>query len=331
MVQAPLIRFADLSVGERISGIVCAWSCSPNRTRNDLPFLRLELRDAATMVLQAVMWDVEHHQAPECPAVVYIQGDVNEYRGELQIRINSMETTGDAIDLFVPTTYRPAAELADELTGIIELISDSQVRSLVEASLREAPRFWTAPAAIKFHGAYRGGLLEHTLHVSRICLQAADIYAGRVNPDLLLAGAILHDIGKHDAYDSPESREPVEVERLVGHILRGAMLVERTAEAIDYQGHLPIHEITHMILSHHGELQFGAPVEPATVEALILSAADRLDADATGLFDLWRDQVGTQDWTYSGQRQRWVRRPGSTASGGDERSTRHNEFDDLPF
>jgi 3'-5' exoribonuclease len=304
----PLV-FSELISGDRVYGLACLWSCQVRQTRAGKSFLQLEFRDQSSTVLPGVMWDADPSDSFECPTVVVIDGECSEYQGARQIKAFVMQPTQEDVSGYVPATYRPGQDLVDEFYGLIEMISDDELRRLVSACLDAAPGFWTAPAAINFHGAYRGGLLEHTLHVMRFALHAADIYGERVNQDLLIAGAALHDIGKSDAYDGPESRQPIEQERLVGHIVRGAMLVERVANDIDYHGSIPIEDVIHPIVSHHGELEFGAPIVPGTAEALIISGADTLDADVTGYFDLWRDKADPEDWTFSKQNRRWVRNP----------------------
>lgn len=304
----PLV-FSELVPGDRVYGLACLWSCALRRTRQGKPFFQLEFRDETSSILPGVMWDADPNSVFDCPVVVVVEGEAGEFQGTPQIKANSLRATNEDVSTYLPTTYRPTQDLIAEFTGIIEMIEDEDLRELVDASLEAAPGFWTSPSAIRFHGAYRGGLLEHTLHVMRFCLHAADVYGERVNRDMLIAAAALHDIGKSDAYDGPESRQPIESERLVGHIVRGAMHVERIAKAIEYDGAVPIDDLLHPIISHHGELEYGAPVVPGTAEAIILSGADSLDADVTGYFDLWRDKVDGEDWTYSNQGRRWVRKP----------------------
>jgi 3'-5' exoribonuclease len=304
----PLV-FSELITGDRVAGLACLWSCELRRTRQGKPFLRMELRDETSSIIPAIYWDADPNENYECPVVVVLEGSAGDYQGSPQIIVNSMRVTREDVGMYLPGTYRPREELIDEFSGLIDMIGDEDLRSLVNGVLEASPGFWTAPAAIRFHGAYRGGLLEHTLNVMRICLNAADVYGTRVNPDLLIATAALHDIGKADAYDGPESRQPLEHERLLGHIIRGVNLVERVAADLEYDGEIPLADVLHPIISHHGELEYGAPVKPGTAEALILSGADTLEADTTGYFDLWRDKIDGEAWAYANQRSGWVRRP----------------------
>jgi 3'-5' exoribonuclease len=312
MFPAEPMIFSELLQGDRVYGLACLWSCELRQTRQGKLFLQLEFRDLSSTAIPGVMWDARADQVPECPVVVMIDGEMSQFQGSPQIKAYSFRVTDEEIAPYLPGTYRPTSELLDEFSGVVEIIEDADLRALVNACLEAAPGFWTSPSAIRFHGAYRGGLLEHTLHVARVCLSAADIYGDRVNRDLLIAAAILHDIGKSDAYDSPERPQPTEDERLIGHIVRGSILIERVARDMEYEGAIPLREVLHLVVSHHGELEFGAPVAPGTAEALILSAADTLDADVTGYFDHWRDRLTPEDWTYSNQRGRWIRRPAAS-------------------
>jgi 3'-5' exoribonuclease len=306
--SVPLV-FSELRSGDRVRGLACLWTCQARRTRQGKSFLQLEFRDESSTIIAGVMWDADSDAALDCPIVVDIDGELSEFQGSPQIKAFTLHPTREDVATYLPSPYRAVEELIDEFSGIVEMIEDEDLRALVNACLEAAPGFWNAPAAIRFHGAYRSGLLEHTLHVMRICLNAADVYGDRVNRDILIAAAALHDIGKADAYDSPESRQPTENERLIGHIVRGAILVENVAGQIEYDGRIPLEDILHPIVSHHGELEYGAPIVPGTAEALILSGADTLDADVTGYFDLWREQLDGDEWVYSNQGKRWVRRP----------------------
>jgi len=140
-----------------------------------------------------------------------------------------------------------------------------------------APQFCLAPAAKRFHHAHLGGLLEHTLSVARMCLLAAGHYTD-ANAGLLLTGALLHDVGKVEEFDFDLKIDYSDAGRLVGHIALGANLVEARCRSLPEVSSELRRMILHLILSHHGSPEFGSPVRPATLEAMLLHHLDDLDA-----------------------------------------------------
>ena len=167
----------------------------------------------------------------------------------------------------------------------------------------EKLRIW--PAALTVHHAYRGGFLEHILSVARSALTLGAAYGA--NQDLLTAGALLHDIGKLEELEYDRSTSYTREGNLVGHVTLGAMMVRATMAAIPDFPDVLRTQIEHLIVSHHGHKEFGAPVEPMTIEAMILSAADDLDAkinqvrqalaeDGEGEFTAYHSRLGRVLW-----------------------------------
>jgi 3'-5' exoribonuclease len=193
-----------------------------------------------------------------------------------------------------------------ELQMLIQHVRDPFVRELllrITTAQADKLRIW--PAAQTVHHAYRGGFLEHVLSVARCALTLGAAYSA--DQDLLTAGALLHDIGKLEelSYDraTTYSREG----NLVGHVTLGAMMVRSAALAIPDFPDLLRTQLEHMIVSHHGHKEFGAPVEPMTIEAMILSMADDLDAkinqvrqavgeDGEGEFTPYHPRLGRVLW-----------------------------------
>jgi 3'-5' exoribonuclease len=172
---------------------------------------------------------------------------------------------------------RPVDEMWAELLARIESVQDPALRKLLSAMVQQHGdrlRIW--PAARRVHHAYRSGLLEHVLKIMEVSLFLADQYGAR--RDLLIAGALLHDIGKLQELSYETSTDYTIEGNLVGHIVIGVGMLRDAARA---QGDVPedlLIELQHLILSHHGELEFGSPVKPMTVEAFLLAAVDDLDA-----------------------------------------------------
>ena len=158
------------------------------------------------------------------------------------------------------------------------------------------------PAALKRHHAYLGGLLEHTAGVTALCKAAADYYP-MVNRDLLLTGAILHDIGKIKTYQLERGIEGTDEGKLIGHLILGVEMVEAAiTEILKHESDLGRtrllrNSLIHLLVSHHGIMEWGSPVEPLTLEACMLHHADNMDAQITKFLTIIRgDNVG-KEWS----------------------------------
>ena len=201
---------------------------------------------------------------------------------------------------------RPVDEMWAELVQLIQHVRDPFIRELLQRvmSEREAKlRIW--PAAKTVHHAYRSGLLEHILSVARSALTLGVAYAA--DQDLLTAGALLHDIGKLEELEYDGATNYTREGNLVGHVTLGTMMIHRVATAMPDFPELLLTQIEHLIVSHHGHKEFGAPVEPMTIEAMILSAVDDLDAkinqvrqalaeDGEGEFTPYHARLGRVFW-----------------------------------
>jgi 3'-5' exoribonuclease len=180
----------------------------------------------------------------------------------------------------VPTSDRPVEEMLAELRELVEQVGQPHLRALLEAIFGDEEfleRFAQAPGASRLHHACRGGLLEHTLAVACLCGQAAADHP-ELNPDLLLAGALLHDVGKMAEITPGPPWDYSDAGQFCGHVvLTDRFVLERIARVPDFPVQWQL-LLTHLLLSHHGELQWGAPVRPKLPEAFALHYADNLDA-----------------------------------------------------
>jgi len=239
-------------------------------------YLALTFADK-TGQFDARMWDDFAEVLEHCAegSYVKVQGQISKYNGKFQITVSKMRSAADSeIDTadFVPTTKFDAAEMSAELRALVlAFLDDPEI----------GPAFATAPAAKRLHHAWIGGLLEHVLHLVRICLAAAPFYP-EVDPDLLVTGAILHDIGKVRELSWRSSFDYTLEGQLIGHIsIAQGMLHEKiallNASGEKFPDDLRI-LVEHMILAHHGKLEFGSPKLPMTPEAMLLSALDDLEA-----------------------------------------------------
>ncbi|MBK8987959.1 MAG: HD domain-containing protein [Chloroflexi bacterium] len=229
-------------------------------TKDGRPFVLFTLRDK-TGTLSGVFWDVPASildwLRPGQP--VLVSGRVNLYKESLQISATDLNPsfTEEMADL-LPTSSRPAEEMVGELRQTIQRLAEPW-QSLVSHLLLDEtflPQFAAAPAARNMHHAAIGGLLEHTLSMATIADYLAAHYP-HVNRDLLLAGVLLHDMGKPLEYDANNSFAFTEDGRLVGHIVRAIIMIEKAAAAL---GSIPpddLRQLVHLVAAHHGNLEWG--------------------------------------------------------------------------
>lgn len=247
-------------------------------------FLTVTLTDK-TGSMPAVMWDDFADSIGACSEGCYVkvQGQVTRYQNKFQMALQRLrfaaETEIDPTD-YLPITHFNIDEMWEELRGYVSRFTNPDLRRLVFAFLDDpaiAASYRIAPAAKVLHHAWIGGLLEHVLTLVRVCLATAPFYP-EVDPDLLVTGAILHDIGKvRELYWKSSFGYTLEGQ-LIGHIsIAQGMLIEKVREIEPFPERLRI-LVEHMILSHHGKYEFGSPKLPMTPEALLLNVLDDLEA-----------------------------------------------------
>jgi 3'-5' exoribonuclease len=261
-------------------------------------YLALTLADK-TGQFEARMWEDFAEAVKDCTAGCYVkvQGQVSKYQGKYQITLSKMRVAAESeIDTadFVPKTKFDIGEMKAELRGYVDAFENQHLRSLVNSFLDDAvigAAYIEAPAAKRLHHAWIGGLLEHVLCLVRVCLATAPFYP-EVDKDLLVTGAVLHDIGKVRELSWRSSFEYTLEGQLIGHIsIAQGMLHEKIAKldaeaiAAAALGETPALFpqklrllVEHMVLSHHGKLEFGSPKLPMTPEAMLLSVLDDLEA-----------------------------------------------------
>ena len=215
---------------------------------------------------------------------VKAQGRIERYNGRFQISVMQMRAALDhEIDVadFQPATQYDIDAMWAELRSVVDGFTNEHLKHLVRSFLDDpeiGPAFKRAPAAKLLHHAWLGGLLEHVVFLLRLCARVAPQYPDEVDPDLLMTGAILHDIGKVRELSWASSFNYTAEGQLIGHItIAIGMLRERVAALPGFPDRLRI-LVEHLILSHHGRLEFGSPKLPMTPEALVFSAIDDLEA-----------------------------------------------------
>ncbi|MDZ4169991.1 MAG: HD domain-containing protein [Coriobacteriia bacterium] len=275
----------ELTLGARTDSVALVRSKEVRVARNGDAYLALELADR-TGSMPAVLFR-PGPAASEIPvgAVARVTGVVTSYRGIKRLAMDSLvpAATWDSSDL-LPVGPRDGDELKSEFVRITKSITQSGLRRLLRAVFVEPglfDRFCVAPASQSSHHAYVTGLLEHTVAVAGLCSQLAACYEG-ADHDLLVTAALLHDIGKLDELVAGSGISYTDEGRLLGHVVLGHQRVLKAAQNARLEPAVLL-RLGHVMLSHHGELEWGSPKRPATLEALLLHHVDNLDAKAAGL------------------------------------------------
>jgi 3'-5' exoribonuclease len=281
---------ADLREDVReIIGCYLVYEKQRRETKAGKPFLELTLGDQ-TGTVTAMVWD-DAERCDRCVGpddVVGVRGKVSVYREKMQLTVSliePLEFSDDDLATFLPASPRDRGQMMRELDAMVASISDLPLRTLlvrcVGAKTQLGRSFRIHPAAKKHHHAYLGGLMEHSLSVAgaadRLCAHYRE-QGAPLDRDLLIAGALLHDIGKTRELTARRSFAYTDEGQLLGHILLGLQVILREADGIPGLRADRMLHLQHLIASHHGKYEFASPKLPQTLEALLLSFADDLDA-----------------------------------------------------
>jgi 3'-5' exoribonuclease len=275
-------------------------------TRGDL-YIAMFLGDR-TGQLNGRMWQATEaiYKALPKPGLIHIQGRSELYQNNLQIVVNGVSVVdASKIDLedFLARTDKDTDQMFEEVKKIVGKITNPQLKALVGEFLADAElmeKFRNAPAAVKIHHDYLGGLLEHTHNMLRVAMAILPLYP-QVQADLVLAGIFLHDMGKTEELSYEMAFSYTDSGQLIGHIAQTLLMVNKKADALKAKG-APVDKqildaLGHIILSHHGEYEFGSPKLPATSEAFMVYYIDDLDAKVSQVTTAIENEPGESDWT----------------------------------
>ncbi|NIA08806.1 MAG: HD domain-containing protein [Nitrospiraceae bacterium] len=300
------VFISEIVPGVGVEGLFCVSSKQMLETRNGDPYLAITLVDR-TGEIEARVWNGARKLDPVFAQsdYVWIKAEAHKFRDAIQLKIAHLKAVRDKdLDpgLFLPVVQADTEELWSEFSGYIKEIRSPVLKPLLEEIFRDqeiSKAFRLAPAGKRMHHAYIGGLLEHTVSVTRLANSVCSLYL-RLDRDLLVSGAMVHDIGKIDEFSY--SRPPIDytdIGRLVGHVVLGTSIIDKFIAKLDINASSPqIIALKHMVLSHHGQREFGAPVLPMIEEAVVLNMIDDLDAKLNYLGRLKKDIHGTgYGWT----------------------------------
>lgn len=278
------IYLQDIKQGDKIASSFLVAEKSMAFSQKGSAYLNVRLKDK-TGETDGKIWDnaVELDRVFKKGDIIFIEGRVQNYRNTLQISIITVKPCApEEVD---PSDYLPVSKtdtmaMFQDMLTYLDALSSEPLKALLNSFFRDektADLFRRAPAAKGFHHIYLGGLLEHTLSVVRLLDRAADHYP-QLNRDLLIAGGMLHDIGKIYEFSYDGLIAYSDEGRMIGHLVMGVEMIDKKIVAIpDFPRQLAL-ELRHIILSHHGEFEFGSPKRPKTMEALVIHFMDDLDA-----------------------------------------------------
>jgi 3'-5' exoribonuclease len=324
-VPRKYLRISELKSGSKVDACYLLQNFQVRPKKDGSTFVTLVLKDA-TGKMTGVMWD--NFDALVSGAIrendfVDVSGEVLTYNNQLQFKISKIRKVDDSeVDgsHFLPVSPVPLAELERTLAELIEQIEDPDLRRLIDAIFGNPQfmeRFRRAPSAVSMHQAYIGGLFEHTLLVVRNALKIAEIYPA-ANRSLLITAGLLHDLGKTMEFVYEKKITYSDVGRLLGHISMGNALIEvQCARLRDF----PLAKkvlVQHIILSHHGILEYGSPKRPKTLEAIILHHADLIDAQLSNFFENTSNAARSGSrWEFSNMFDRYLFGGGEEVEGSE--------------
>ena len=308
----------ELRENERVIEHYLCKKKESKESRTGKTFLSLRLHDK-TGSIDAKVWeitkDIGHFEEGD---VVKVDGTVGSYMNDLQLKVTKLRrsTEGEYLDAdFIPATEKDVDEMFAKILTLINTVESKQIKKLLKNIFTNEERaeiFKSHSAAMYMHHSYMGGLLEHTLSVTETCLFLGARYK-YVDLDLLLAGALLHDIGKIYELSPMPQNEYTDDGQMLGHIILGLEMVTNEIAKIENFPHETASLIKHLIISHHGELEFGSPKVPANSEAMILHFADNIDAKLTTFADIYEKDTNPGQWTtFQKSLGRYIRKPGKT-------------------
>lgn len=294
-------KIRDLVVNQTFATTLVVASATARETKAKKPFLQLELFDGADTI-QGMYWDWTSGIIPEKNLIVDVTGQVTEYNGTKQLNVKSIKSNTEVhLSEFAPESDVDIAEIYKDAYECTLNVKDNFLRSLTLEVLEQLRNRWLeVPGAVKVHHAFVGGTLVHSLSVARLACAMSKLIP-ESNDDLCFVGGMLHDLGKLYTYKLDGVTIKMTNEgNLYEHIFMGAEFIGNFAEEKPwYNEDLDYYKLAilrHIILSHHGNLEYGSPVLPACIEAHIVSHADGVDASVQQVIEHSRKHEGAM-WT----------------------------------
>lgn len=293
----------ELREGEKAAGIYLCKHKQGAVTKNGKAYENVILQDK-TGTIDAKIWETNSLGIDDFDAMDYVDvvGDITSFQGTLQLSIKRVRKAGEGE--YEPSNYLPVSkkniegmygELLNYISGVQNTYLSEMLKAFYVDDKELVKKFQGHSAAKSVHHGFMGGLLEHTLSVTKLCVYYCESYP-ILNKDLLLTAAMLHDIGKTQELSSFPTNDYTDDGQLLGHIMIGAEMIHDEACKINGFPKKLESELKHCILAHHGELAYGSPKKPALAEAVALNLADNTDAKMQTLAEIFAASKDQKDW-----------------------------------
>ncbi|MCR4599410.1 MAG: HD domain-containing protein [Acetatifactor sp.] len=293
----------ELKEGDRVCDVYLCKHKQSAVTKNGKSYENVILQDK-TGTMDAKVWEPNNPGIEEFSALDYVEvvGDVNCFMGTLQLNVKRVRVCHEG--QYDPANYLPVSEknvddMFAELLGIIKSIQNTYLKQLLESFFVQdqefAKAFRKSSAAKAVHHGFVGGLLEHTLSVTKLCDYYCTAYP-ILKRDLLLTAAMCHDIGKVKELSAFPTNDYTDDGQFLGHIVMGSQMVAEKAANIPNFPHALLIQVQHCILAHHGKYEYGSPKLPALVEAVALNYADDTDAKMETFKEILNSSAGNMEW-----------------------------------
>ncbi len=295
---------ADIKDRDSVKGVFLVKEKIMAMAKNGKPYMNLRFMDKSGEV-DAKLWDNTDvlDKLFDKNDFVRVRGKASVYMNKMQVVVAEISRVPDEEVIladFLPESPRGIDEMRQELRDAVGALANFHLKGLMEAFLADEPlmdQYCKAPAAKGMHHVYLGGLLEHSLALVRLIRAIVPLYEG-INEELLVVGALLHDVGKIQEMSYERAFDYTDAGKLLGHITIGVELVEDKIRQVDgFPRELAL-LLKHMLLSHHGQYEFGSPKRPKTVEATILNYLDDMDSKINGIrTHIAKETASSSRWT----------------------------------
>lgn len=295
---------SDIKDRDSVNAVFLVKDKNMAMAKNGKPYMNLRFMDKSGEI-EAKVWDNTDvlDKRFDKDDFVQVRGKASVYMNKMQVVVAEIARIPEeqvCLADFLPESPRPLEEMKRELADVVAAIGNQHLKSLMQSFLSDSlfmDLYCSAPAAKAMHHVYLGGLLEHSLALVKLVKTIVPLYGG-INEDLLVVGALLHDAGKIHEMSFERSFDYTDAGKLLGHITIGVELLEDKIRTVEGFPRELAMLLKHMLLSHHGQYEFGSPKRPKTIEATILNYLDDMDSKINGIRShIAKENVSTSRWT----------------------------------